>query len=87
MRTIPAGQFKARCLALMDEVQAKREPIVITKKGVAVARLVPADDKPRDIFGCAAGTARIMGDLTEPLIAPEEWKALASSPRQRGPRD
>ena len=87
MKKMTAGAFKRKCLAVIDEVQAKREPIVITKKGVAVARLVPADDKPRDIFGCAAGTARIVGDLTEPLIAAEEWKALALSPRQRGPRD
>ena len=33
MKTIAAGQFKARCLRLMDEVRATREPVLITKKG------------------------------------------------------
>jgi hypothetical protein len=35
MRTMAAGRFKATCLAVMDEVQAKREPVVITKNGKA----------------------------------------------------
>jgi prevent-host-death family protein len=39
MRTIPAGEFKAKCLALMDEVAATGDEIVITKRGKPVARL------------------------------------------------
>lgn len=42
-RTIPAGIFKARCLAIMDEVQAKRQAVVITKRGKPVAKLVPVE--------------------------------------------
>jgi prevent-host-death family protein len=38
-RTIPAGEFKAKCLALMDEVAATGDEIVITKRGKPVARL------------------------------------------------
>jgi PHD/YefM family antitoxin component YafN of YafNO toxin-antitoxin module len=38
-KTIPAGTFKARCLAIMDEVQAKRQAVVITKRGKLVAKL------------------------------------------------
>jgi prevent-host-death family protein len=41
---IPAGEFKARCLKLMDEVRATRRPIVITKRGKPVARLVPVEE-------------------------------------------
>ena len=41
-RTIPAAEFKAHCLALMDEVQASGEEIVVTKRGKPVARILPA---------------------------------------------
>jgi len=40
-KTIAAGQFKVHCLAIMDEVQAKREAVVITKRGKPVAKLGP----------------------------------------------
>ncbi|MCY4367938.1 MAG: type II toxin-antitoxin system Phd/YefM family antitoxin, partial [bacterium] len=42
-RTIPAGEFKAKCLKLMDEVNETGVPIIITKRGRPVSRLVPAD--------------------------------------------
>ena len=45
-RTIGAGDFKARCLALLDEVAAQRTQIVVTKRGVPVARVVPVDLPP-----------------------------------------
>jgi prevent-host-death family protein len=45
MQTITAGQFKAKCLAIMDEVQSKREPVIITKNGKPVARLEPIVDE------------------------------------------
>ena len=39
--TIAAGEFKARCLQLLDAVAASGEPLTITKRGRPVARLVP----------------------------------------------
>lgn len=42
-RKIPAGQFKAKCLAILDEVQQRRETIVVTKRGRPVARITPID--------------------------------------------
>ena len=42
MQTISASTFKARCLALLDEVASTGEEIVITKRGRPVARVVPA---------------------------------------------
>ncbi len=75
MRTVPAGEFKAHCLRIMDEVRTRREPVVITKKGVPVAKLVPADAPPRDVFGCMIGTAEITGDLEAPVVPAGAWKA------------
>lgn len=76
MKTMAAGQFKARCLKVMDEVKNTREPVVITKKGKPVAKLVPPDTPPRDILGCLKGVIEIVGDIESPVVPPEEWEAL-----------
>ena len=47
-KTMAAGVFKAKCLKVMDEVQAKRISVVITKRGKPVAKIVPIDAKPFD---------------------------------------
>lgn len=41
---IPAGQFKAKCLQIMDQVARSRQPVTITKRGKPVAKIVPADE-------------------------------------------
>ena len=45
-RTVAAGEFKARCLALLDEVATRRTEIIVTKRGVPVARVVPLEPAP-----------------------------------------
>ncbi len=70
---IPAGEFKARCLKLMDQVRATRRPIVITKRGKPVARLVPMEEELPSIFGRMRGTVTIHGDIVGPTG--EEWHA------------
>jgi prevent-host-death family protein len=70
---IPAGEFKARCLKLMDEVRTTRRPIVITKRGKPVARLVPVEEATPSIFGRMRGTVTIHGDIIGPTG--EEWHA------------
>lgn len=75
-KTIPAGQFKARCLAIMDEVQAKRQAVVITKRGKPVAKLVPVEKEKDDIFGFMKGKGKITGDVISPALTPEEWGEL-----------
>jgi prevent-host-death family protein len=84
MKTMPAGEFKARCLRVMEEVKKYRTPIVITKKGRAVAKLVPPDGPAADVFGCMAGTARIVGDIEKPVVPSAAWEATGrSQPRRR----
>ena len=77
-KTIPAGKFKAKCLHLLDEIAQHRAPLIITKRGKPVAKLVPIDDKPVDIYGCMAGTGRILGDIVSPLDD-LEWNADAEN--------
>lgn len=70
---ISAAEFKAKCLRLMDEVAKTHEPVVITKRGKAVAQLVPMQDKPQRLFGCMSGTVTFAGDIMVPLDV--EWAA------------
>lgn len=69
---IPAGEFKAHCLRLMDEVQERHSEIVITKRGRPVAKLVPVEDAPPDAFGAMRGSVRYQGDIVAP--DPEAWE-------------
>jgi prevent-host-death family protein len=73
-RAIPAGEFKARCLALMDHVQRSGIEYVITKRGVPVARLLPAVFERRPLLGSLTGTVLTADDLASPLDEP--WEAL-----------
>jgi len=76
MKTMAAGKFKAQCLAVMDEVQAKRVPVVVTKNGKPVAKLVPLDlpegEDPLDTF--YFGKIEIVGDIMAPLYTDEEYE-------------
>ncbi len=83
MRTMPAGEFKARCLRVMEEVKKYRTPVVITKKGRPVAKLMPLDAPTTGVFGCMAGTARIAGDLEAPVLPPATWKAVGGRVTRR----
>ncbi len=74
MTQLPASQFKTRCLALLDEVERTRVPIVVTKRGRPVAKLVPLDDVP--VPGLLGSVSY---DSEEDLLAPvdEPWDADA----------
>jgi prevent-host-death family protein len=78
MAEITASQFKARCLALLDEVSESGSELVVTKRGRPVAKLVPVD-----------ADASLRGTVTynvsdEELIAPidVEWDADAPAKRR-----
>ena len=76
MKTMAAGEFKARCLRVMDGVQSTREAVVITKNGKPVAKLVPADEPNNDVFGCLVGEIEILGDIESPILPAEDWDML-----------
>jgi prevent-host-death family protein len=76
MKKMQAGLFKVHCLAVMDEVQSKRETVVITKHGKPVAKLVPADRDSDDIYNFLAGKGTVTGDIVSPSLSSEEWGNL-----------
>ena len=69
-RTIGASAFKAGCLALLDRVAETGESIVITKRGKAVARLVPAR---RAEPASLRGSVTVRGDIVAPIL--DAWEA------------
>jgi len=69
-RRVPAGQFKAQCLALLDEVARSGRPLVVTKRGKPVAQVVPIKaSKPRSLLGSVIEK----GDIVAPLD--QQWEA------------
>ncbi len=76
-KAMTAGAFRARCLAVLDEVEAKRITVVITKRGLPVAKLVPIATKPDSIFGFMKGKVKIKGDILKPALTLREWGNLA----------
>ncbi|HWX77009.1 MAG TPA: type II toxin-antitoxin system Phd/YefM family antitoxin [Candidatus Acidoferrales bacterium] len=71
-----AGAFKANCLAVMDDVQAKHETVLITKHGKPVAKLIPAGPQVDEIFGFLRGKVTITGDVISPALSGREWGHL-----------
>lgn len=74
MQEISASQFKARCLALLDDVAQSGAEIVVTKRGRPVARVVPVDEGLGSLEG---SVTQLVSD--EELIAPIDvvWEAAA----------
>jgi prevent-host-death family protein len=66
-RKINAAAFKARCLALIDEVAESGQPITITKRGKAKVQLVAVREKPKTLWGATKGTFKIVGDIVGPI--------------------
>jgi prevent-host-death family protein len=76
MKKMAAGSFKTNCLAVMDEVQARHETVVITKHGKPVAKLVPVNTDTDEIYGFLAGKGVVNGDIVSPAVSPDEWGEL-----------
>jgi len=70
---IPAGEFKAKCLHIMDEVNQKHISVTITKHGKPIAKMVPIEEEKKSFFGCLSGTATIENDIIAPID--EQWEA------------
>jgi prevent-host-death family protein len=72
MQKIPAAQFKAQCLAVMDQVADSGRAVVVTKHGKPVVQITPVQSNENEIFGFMAGKARIVGDI-ENTIPVSDW--------------
>lgn len=75
MKKIAAAAFKAQCLTLMDQVRSTKQPLLITKRGKPVAKLVPVDTGQDDFIGRLKGVFRVVGDIESPIEPPEVWES------------
>ena len=76
MKKMAVGAFKAKCLAVIDEVQTTHESVVIMRRGKPVAKLVTVQAQEDDIFGFLRGKVTIMGDVISPALSRREWGNL-----------
>jgi antitoxin (DNA-binding transcriptional repressor) of toxin-antitoxin stability system len=77
--TVSATEFKAKCLALIDDMNRTKIPVVVTKRGKRVAEMRPAGadiDSDRSLIGWMKGSVLRYDDPFSPAIDPSEWNAL-----------
>lgn len=67
MKKVPAGAFKARCLTIMKEVQSTGEPVVVTKRGKPVVKVMPIAAETNSLFGFMKGESPSLGILSLPF--------------------
>jgi prevent-host-death family protein len=78
MQEIAISEFKAKCLALLEQVRATKKPIRITRFGKPVAEVVPptAVEDREAWIGSMKNTMRITGDIVSPANDEDEWEVL-----------
>lgn len=78
MKEIAISEFKAKCLAILDEVSKTKNPIRILRRGKPIAEVVPPTNTydRKNWLGFMKGTMDIVGDVTAPATNPSEWEVL-----------
>lgn len=78
METLAISKFKATCLGVLERVRKTGKPVLVTKRGVPVAQVLPPpppEPAEQSAFGCMRGSVEVLGDIVSPLPE-EEWEAL-----------
>jgi prevent-host-death family protein len=77
MKEVAISEFKAKCLALLEQVQKTRQPIRITRFGKPVAEVVPSlPPAPANWMGSMKDSIQIVGDIVSPASDESDWEAL-----------
>lgn len=73
-KTVSTSALKTHCSSIIDNVRRDREPVLVTKRGRPVAKIIPLQPETSDsLFGFAKGNVTIVGDIIEPIDV--EWEA------------
>jgi prevent-host-death family protein len=77
---IAISEFKAKCLALLEQVNKTKTPLRVVKRGKPLADVFPAspENEKRDWIGSMGGTLEITGDIISPVIELSDLEALES---------
>jgi prevent-host-death family protein len=78
MQEIAISEFKAKCLALLEQVRATKKPLRITRFGKPVAEVIPptALEDRATWIGSMKDTMKITGDIVSPATDEDEWEVL-----------
>ncbi|MGO9086423.1 MAG: type II toxin-antitoxin system Phd/YefM family antitoxin [Candidatus Sulfotelmatobacter sp.] len=77
MKEVAISEFKAKCLALLDQVQKTKKPIRVTRRGKPVAEVVPPSPvRSADWIGSMKGRMEILGDIVSPANDESDWEVL-----------
>jgi prevent-host-death family protein len=78
MKEVAISEFKAKCLALLDQVQKTKKPIRVTRFGKPVAEVVPpsVEKRTEDWLGFMKDKIEIVGDIISPASEPDDWEVL-----------
>ena len=76
MQEIRISRFKATCLSVLDRVAKTRQPVLVTRFGKPVARILPPSAPPGVWVGAMKGSGEIRGDLVAPAVESPHWEAL-----------
>jgi prevent-host-death family protein len=78
MQEVAISEFKAKCLSLLDEVSKTRSPLRVTRRGKAIADVVPTSSEvdERSWIGSMSGHMKILGDIVSPVIDTGTIEAL-----------
>ena len=78
MEQIAISEFKAKCLAVLEQVRKTKKPIRVTRFGKPVADVIPPslNEERADWLGSMADSIEILGDIVSPVMAENDWEAL-----------
>lgn len=77
MKEVAISEFKAKCLALLDEVQKTKQPLRITRRGKPVAEVTPPTPvNNASWMGSMKDRIQILGDIVAPANDEDEWEVL-----------
>lgn len=76
MKHMRISTFKARCLSVVKSIHTTGEPVIVTRRGTPLVKVIPIASPSDDVFGFMAGEFRIVGDIESPVVPPEDWEIL-----------
>jgi prevent-host-death family protein len=87
MKSVAVSQFKAHCLALLDDVARTGQPLLVVRHGKPLARVLPSSRVAAEQPQCTLrGTVTYLGDIIEPALPAAAWESRLPEPATRAKR-
>jgi prevent-host-death family protein len=68
MKRTPITAFQSQCHSILKYIHATGVPVIITKRGKPLVKIIPIKSSPTEIFGFMAGEFQITGDIESPIF-------------------